>query len=66
VLRIDVQQVESEVTIEIEDNGPGLVEEIQRNSNLGMRLIVILSEQMGAQYELLQSKGIKHLINFHL
>jgi hypothetical protein len=31
-----------------------------------MRLIVILSEQMGAQSELLQSKGIKHWINCHL
>jgi two-component sensor histidine kinase len=66
VLRIDVQQVESEVAIEIEDNGPGVVEEIQRNSNLGMRLIVILSEQMGAQYVMQQSSGIKHLINFHV
>jgi two-component sensor histidine kinase len=66
VLRIDGSQLDGKVNIEIEDNGSGVVEEIQRNSNLGMRLIVILSEQMGAQYELLQSKGIKHLINFHL
>jgi two-component sensor histidine kinase len=64
VLRIDVQQVEGEVKMEIEDNGSGKVEEIQKNSNLGMRLISILSEQMGAQYVLQQSNGIKHLINF--
>jgi two-component sensor histidine kinase len=64
VLRIDVQQVEGEVKMEIEDNGSGKVEEIRKNSNLGMRLISILSEQMGAQYVLQQSNGIKHLINF--
>ncbi|MFM1836602.1 MAG: hypothetical protein RJA04_1290, partial [Bacteroidota bacterium] len=64
VLRIDVQQVEGEVKMEIEDNGSGKVEEIRKNSNLGMRLILILSEQMGAQYVLQQSNGIKHFINF--
>ena len=63
-LRIDIQQKGLQVMVTIEDNGPGLVEEINQNSNLGMRLIRILSEQMGATYTLHQSQGIKHLLHF--
>lgn len=64
LLRIEIQQKGDVVSVEIEDDGPGSVEQIQANSNLGMRLIHLLSEQMGARYELLQGKGIKHVINF--
>ena len=63
-LMIDIQQKGLQVFVSIEDNGPGLVEEINQNSNLGMRLIRILSEQMGATYTLHQSQGIKHLLQF--
>jgi two-component sensor histidine kinase len=66
VLRIIITQEVSLIRVIIEDNGPGLVEDINRNSNLGMRLIRILSEQMGATYTLHQSQGIKHLITFNL
>jgi two-component sensor histidine kinase len=53
------------IVVEIEDNGPGIVSEIKSRSNLGMRLIRILSEQMGAIYRLEQGRGIKHLISFN-
>ena len=66
ILRIEIQNDGSLIRVIIEDNGPGLVEDINRNSNLGMRLIRILSEQMGATYTLHQSQGIKHLITFNL
>jgi two-component sensor histidine kinase len=64
VLTIEVEQKDTQVILSIEDNGPGRVEEINQNSNLGMRLIRILSEQMGATYTLHQSQGIKHLLTF--
>ena len=64
VLTIEIKQKDTQVILSIEDNGPGLVEEINQNSNLGMRLIRILSEQMGATYTLHQSQGIKHLLTF--
>ncbi|MHA8080658.1 sensor histidine kinase [Aquirufa regiilacus] len=66
ILRIEIDQEGSQIRVIIEDNGPGLVDEINRNSNLGMRLIRILSEQMGATYTLHQSQGIKHLITFNV
>jgi two-component sensor histidine kinase len=64
-LRIDIQQMGQKIVVEIEDNGPGIVSEIKSRSNLGMRLIRILSEQMGAIYRLEQGRGIKHLISFN-
>ncbi|MEY2921455.1 MAG: hypothetical protein RL108_64 [Bacteroidota bacterium] len=64
VLTIEIEQKDTQVILSIEDNGPGRVEEINQNSNLGMRLIRILSEQMGATYTLHQSQGIKHLLTF--
>ena len=64
VLTIEIEQKDTQVILSIEDNGPGRVEEINQNSNLGMRLIRILSEQMGATYTLHQSQGIKHLLQF--
>lgn len=64
VLTIEIEQKDTQVLLSIEDNGPGRVEEINQNSNLGMRLIRILSEQMGATYTLHQSQGIKHLLTF--
>jgi two-component sensor histidine kinase len=66
VLRVEIEQVGQQVKVVIEDNGGGSVEEINQNSNLGMRLIRILSEQMGAQYDLQQGGGIKHLITFNI
>ena len=65
LLRIDIHQKGQEIVVEIEDNGPGIVSEIKSRSNLGMRLIRILSEQMGAIYRLEQGRGIKHLISFN-
>jgi two-component sensor histidine kinase len=64
VLTIEIEQKDTQVILSIEDNGPGRVEVINQNSNLGMRLIRILSEQMGATYTLHQSQGIKHLLTF--
>jgi two-component sensor histidine kinase len=64
VLTIEIEQKDTQVILSIEDNGPGRVEEINQNSNLGMRLIRILSEQIGATYTLHQSQGIKHLLTF--
>ena len=66
ILRIEIEQEGSQIRVIVEDNGPGLVDEINRNANLGMRLIRILSEQMGATYTLHQSQGIKHLITFNV
>jgi two-component sensor histidine kinase len=66
VLRVEIEQVGQQVKVVIEDNGGGSVEEINQNSNLGMRLIRILSEQMGAHYDLQQGGGIKHLITFNI
>ena len=65
-LWIEIRQKGAEVYVEIEDNGSGLVTEINQKSNLGMRLIRILSEQMGATYTLNQSRGIKHLLTFNI
>ncbi|MBP6092749.1 MAG: sensor histidine kinase, partial [Cytophagaceae bacterium] len=66
ILRIEIEQEGFQIRVIVEDNGPGLVDEINRNANLGMRLIRILSEQMGATYTLHQSQGIKHLITFNV
>jgi two-component sensor histidine kinase len=66
VLRVEIEQEGQQVEVVIEDNGGGSVDEINQNSNLGMRLIRILSEQMGAQYDLQQGGGIKHLITFNI
>lgn len=65
LLRVDIHQKDLQIVVLIEDNGPGLVTEIMGKSNLGMRLIRILSEQMGATYSLEQSRGIKHIITFN-
>ncbi len=65
LLRVDIEQKSHQIMVIIEDNGPGLVSEITGKSNLGMRLIRILSEQMGATYSLEQSRGIKHIIIFN-
>jgi two-component sensor histidine kinase len=66
VLRVEIEQLGQQVEVVIEDNGGGSVEEINQKSNLGMRLIRILSEQMGAHYDLQQGGGIKHLITFNI
>jgi two-component sensor histidine kinase len=55
-----------QIEVVIEDNGGGSVDEINQKSNLGMRLIRILSEQMGARYAMQQGSGIKHLITFNI
>lgn len=65
VLRVKIGQLGQQVTVEIEDNGRGIVEEINQKSNLGMRLIHMLSQQMGAKYVIQQGRGIKHLITFN-
>ncbi len=66
VLSLEVRQMDQEIEICVEDNGRGKVEEIRQNAHLGMRLIQILCDQMDAQYELAQGKGIKHCIKFKL
>jgi two-component sensor histidine kinase len=65
-LRIEIQQEGQQVVVNIADNGPGLIVDINSNSSLGMRLIRILSEQMGATYTLHQSQGVKHLLTFNV
>jgi len=65
-LRIEIQQEGQQVVVNIADNGPGLIVDINSNSSLGMRLIRILSEQMGATYTLHQSQGVKHLLTINV
>ncbi len=66
VLRVGIGRVGPQIEVVIEDNGGGSVDEINQKSNLGMRLIRILSEQMGARYAMQQGSGIKHLITFNI
>jgi two-component sensor histidine kinase len=66
VLRVEIVLVSQQIEVMIQDNGGGSVEEINQKSNLGMRLIRILSEQLGAHYDLQQKGGIKHLIKFNI
>jgi two-component sensor histidine kinase len=66
VLRVEIVLVSQQIEVMIQDNGGGSVEEINQKSNLGMRLIRILSEQLGAHYDLQQKGGIKHLITFNI
>jgi two-component sensor histidine kinase len=62
---IKLYKIKEEITIVIQDNGNGIVNEIKKENSLGLKLIDLMCAQLNATHIVENTKGIKHQIKFN-
>lgn len=67
ILMVSVNKVDGNFLIEIKDDGPGIDNSKINLSNLGLKLIHLMSEQLKAKHDYTYNdKGVAHYFKFRL
>jgi len=61
-ININLQEINSQLVLQVEDNGKGEVADIQSSQSFGMKLVNSLSRQLSGTIELVQQDGLRFKI----